>query len=36
VDRYVKVNGQWRIQRREILLEFGNDELAVQMGFRGG
>lgn len=36
VDRYVKVDGQWRIQHREIFLEFGNNELAVQMGFRGG
>lgn len=36
VDRYVKQDGQWRIQHRQIFLEFGNDELAVQMGFRGG
>ncbi len=36
VDRYVKTAGEWRIERREIFLEFGNDELAVQMGFRGG
>jgi hypothetical protein len=36
VDRYVKADGEWRIERREIFLEFGNDELAVQMGFRGG
>lgn len=34
VDRYVKTDGQWRIQHREIFLEFGNNELAVQMGFR--
>jgi hypothetical protein len=33
VDRYVKANGQWRIAHREIFLEFGNAELAVQMGF---
>lgn len=33
VDRYVKAAGQWRIQRREIYLEFGNAELASQMGF---
>lgn len=36
VDRYVKVEGRWLIQRREIFLEFGNNELAGQMGFRGG
>jgi hypothetical protein len=36
VDRYVKTAGEWRIERREIFLEFGNDELAVQMGFRDG
>jgi 3-phenylpropionate/cinnamic acid dioxygenase small subunit len=36
VDRYVKANGEWRIERREIFLEFGNDELAVEMGFRDG
>lgn len=35
VDRYVKTDGTWRIQHRQIFLEFGNDELAVQMGFRG-
>lgn len=32
-DRYVKADGQWRIARREIFLEFGNAELAAQMGF---
>ena len=36
VDRYVKADGQWRIARREIYLEFGNAELAAQMGFTGG
>ena len=36
VDRYVKSDGQWRIARREIFLEFGNAELAVQMGFTEG
>lgn len=36
VDRYVKAGGQWRIERREIFLEFGNSELAAQMGFTGG
>ena len=34
VDRYVKTDGGWRIQNRQIFLEFGNDELAGQMGFR--
>jgi hypothetical protein len=36
VDRYTKADGQWRIARREIFLEFGNAELAAQMGFTGG
>jgi hypothetical protein len=36
VDRYVKAEGRWRIARREIFLEFGNAELAAQMGFTGG
>jgi hypothetical protein len=36
MDRYVKVDGQWRIEHREIVLEYGSDELAVQMGFRSG
>jgi hypothetical protein len=36
VDRYVKADGQWRIERREIFLEFGNSDLAAQMGFTGG
>jgi len=36
VDRYVKADGQWRIERREIFLEFGNSALAAQMGFTGG
>lgn len=34
VDRYVKTNGEWRIKHRQILLEFGNGELAASMGFR--
>jgi hypothetical protein len=34
-DRYVKQNGEWRIQRREITLEFGNQELGKQLGFGG-
>jgi hypothetical protein len=33
VDRYTKQNGRWRIQRREIALEFGNSELAKELGF---
>ncbi len=33
VDRYVKADGKWRIARREIFLEFGNADLAAQMGF---
>jgi len=32
VDRYVKVDGQWHIQHREIALEFGNSELAAKTG----
>lgn len=32
-DRYVKQAGRWRIQRREISLEFGNSELARELGF---
>lgn len=36
VDRYVRTDSGWRIQNRQIFLEFGNDELAVSMGFRGG
>jgi hypothetical protein len=34
-DRYAKQNGEWRIQRREITLEFGNQELGKQLGFGG-
>jgi hypothetical protein len=34
-DRYTKQNGQWRIQRREITIEFGNGELGKQLGFGG-
>jgi hypothetical protein len=36
VDRYVKADGDWRIERREILLEFGNADLAARLGFGGG
>ena len=36
VDRYVKAGGEWRIERREIFFEFGNSELAAQLGFGGG
>jgi hypothetical protein len=35
-DRYVKAGGEWRIERREIFLEFGNSELAAKLGFGGG
>jgi hypothetical protein len=35
VDRYVKIEGQWRIKRREIYLEHGNQELGALMGFGG-
>ena len=35
VDRYVKRDGQWRIQRREIYLDFGNAELGKALGFGG-
>ena len=34
-DRYVKQSGEWRIQRREITIEFGNNELGKQLGFIG-
>jgi hypothetical protein len=33
VDHYLKADGDWRIQRREIFLEFGNAELAANLGF---
>ena len=35
-DRYLKKNDEWRIQRREITIEFGNGALAKQLGFGGG
>ena len=34
-DRYAKKNGEWRIQRREITIEFGNSALGKQLGFGG-
>lgn len=34
-DRYVKQNDEWRIQRREITIEFGNGALGKQLGFGG-
>ncbi|MEO6185535.1 MAG: nuclear transport factor 2 family protein [Steroidobacteraceae bacterium] len=34
-DRYTKQGGEWRIQRREITIEFGNSELGKQLGFGG-
>ena len=35
-DQYTKRAGRWRIQKREIALEFGNAELAKELGFGGG
>jgi hypothetical protein len=35
VDRYVKSSGEWRIERREIFMEFGNSELGARLGFGG-
>lgn len=35
-DRYARQDGEWRIQRREITLEFGNSALGKQLGFGGG
>ena len=35
-DRYAKQDGEWRIQRREITIEFGNGVLGKQLGFGGG
>jgi hypothetical protein len=35
-DRYAKQKGEWRIQRREITIEFGNAALGKQLGFGGG
>ena len=35
-DRYLKQRGEWRIQRREITIEFGNGALGKQLGFGGG
>src|SRR6187431_68187 len=34
-DRYLKQRGEWRIQRREITIEFGNGALGKQLGFGG-
>ena len=31
----MKQGGEWRIQRREITIEFGNGELGKQLGFGG-
>jgi len=33
-DTYVKQDGKWLIARREIVLDFGNEDLAVRFGFR--
>ena len=34
-DRYAKQDGEWRITRREITIEFGNSALGKQLGFGG-
>jgi len=34
-DRFAKQSGEWRIQRREITIEFGNGALGKQLGFGG-
>ena len=33
-DTYAKQDGKWLISRREIILDFGNEDLAVRFGFR--
>jgi hypothetical protein len=33
LDKYVKAGGQWRISRREIILESGNQALGRKYGF---
>jgi hypothetical protein len=33
LDKYVKAGGQWRISRREIILESGNQVLGRKYGF---
>jgi hypothetical protein len=33
VDKYVKAGGQWKISRREIILESGNQALGRKYGF---
>jgi hypothetical protein len=33
VDQYVKTGGQWKISRREIILESGNQALGKKYGF---
>jgi hypothetical protein len=33
-DHYVKQNGQWRISRRSIHMDFGDQDLARVLGFR--
>jgi hypothetical protein len=34
-DQYTKQDGRWRIRRREITVEFGNEALGRQLGFGG-
>jgi hypothetical protein len=33
LDSYVKAGGQWKISRREIILESGNQALGRKYGF---
>lgn len=33
-DTYAKNDGKWLITRREIVLDFGNENLAIRFGFR--
>lgn len=33
-DKYRRVNGEWKISRREIVRGFGNPELGKKLGFR--
>jgi hypothetical protein len=34
IDRYVKLDDEWKIAHRDIKLEFGNQGLAKRLGFR--
>jgi hypothetical protein len=35
-DEFSKQNGQWRIARRKIIMDFGNTDLAKKLGFVKG